>query len=59
MRQHAMQKIFDEIIELAEFHSVPIELVYGDGTVTHEPAVTLEELRMILQEIRDSNEVEE
>ena len=45
-----MNKI-DEIIKLAEFHGFDIECVYGDGTIEMGKAVTIEELKTILNEV--------
>lgn len=46
-----MDKAINEIMELADFHSVGVPVEYGDGTVSHEKMVPLSELNAILYEI--------
>lgn len=45
-----MNKI-DKIIKLAKFHSFDIACVYTDETIEMEKAITIKELRKILNEV--------
>lgn len=49
-KELSMDKI-DEIIKLAEFHSFDIAYCYTDETVEMEKAITIEKLRIILNEV--------
>ena len=46
--------IINEIKHLAEFHSVEVPCVYGDGTCSFDKVVTLDELNKILYEVSHS-----
>ena len=49
-----LDKVRDEIMELARFHSIEVPMVYGDGMETTDKMVSLEELGRILSEIEDT-----
>ena len=53
-RKEWFVEVRNEIEELAEFHSVEVPAVYGDGTETTDKMVSLEELGRILSEIEDA-----
>ena len=42
-------KLLDEIEKLAEFHSVEVPVIYGDGTKSMEKMISMEELSKILE----------
>lgn len=47
-----MDEIFDEIIELAKFHSVDVPIIYGDGEESTDKMISIHELKIILEEIK-------
>ncbi len=53
-RKEWFEEVMGEIKELAEFHSVEVPMVYGDGEETVDKMISLEELGRILAEIEDA-----
>lgn len=45
----------NEIKELAKFHSVEVECVYGDGDIDTDRVISLTELGRILWEVQNGN----
>lgn len=43
--------ILEEILELANFHSITLPVEYGDGTVANEKFIDIEELELILTSV--------
>ena len=47
--------ILEEILALANFHSVTLPVEYGDGTLANEKYIDLTELELILISVLDSS----
>ncbi len=53
-KEEWFEEIRKEIVTLAEFHSIEVPIVYGDGKEATDKMVPLEELERILSEIEDA-----
>jgi hypothetical protein len=53
-RKEWFVEVKGEIKELAEFHSVEVPMVYGDGEEATDKMISLTELEQILSEIEDA-----
>lgn len=51
-----LKALVNEVRKLAEFHSINVPMIYGDGTETSEKAVTIVELDQILDIVFNEHE---
>lgn len=52
IRADERKKVLEEVFVLSKFHSVDIPVVYGDGTQRVEKYISLQELHLIMTEMK-------